>query len=84
MFTIIVFIFLRYLRPVETLFYSLHFAESIKNPRFRSYSDKIKMKRVKFDDPGEGKSSEKEVKKVKKHTLDSDEEDSSDDEATKQ
>lgn len=42
------------------------------------------MKRVKFDDPGEGKSSAKEVKKVKKHTLDSDEEDSSDDEATKQ
>lgn len=42
------------------------------------------MKRVKFEEPVEGQSKEPvEVKKVKKHTLDSDEDDSSDDENVK-
>lgn len=38
------------------------------------------MKRVKFEDPVEGGSGDKEAKKLKKHTLDSDEDDSSDEE----
>lgn len=43
------------------------------------------MKRVKFEDPVEGGSGNKaeETKKLKKHTLDSDEDDSSDDENAK-
>lgn len=42
------------------------------------------MKRVKFDESVAGGSGEKDVKKIKKHTLDSDEEDSSDEETPKQ
>lgn len=42
------------------------------------------MKRVKFDDAVEGRSSDQESKRVKKHTLDSDEEDSSEGEDAKQ
>lgn len=61
----------------------------MENPRafvvYPQITDKVaKMKRVKFDDPVEGPSTEKEVKKVKKHTLDSDEDDSSDGENSKQ
>ena len=43
------------------------------------------MKRVKFTEPQEaGPSDKEEIKKAKKHTLDSDEEDSSDEETAKE